>query len=99
MKKSKFFCLLALLLMMAVGAKADGLVVTSADIGKVLCTDGSLYATVTAAGNANKTPVAMIAYIDTQNHTGLAIALDNADYSIPWTDAESTIETWVTNNG
>lgn len=99
MKKSKFFCLLALLLMMAVGAKADGLAVTSADIGKVLCTDGSLYATVTAAVNANKTPVAMIAYIDTQNHTGLAIALDNADYNIPWTDAESTIETWVTNYG
>lgn len=99
MKKSKFFCLLALLLMMAVGAKADGLAVTSADIGKVLCTDGSLYATVTVAGNANKTPVAMIAYIDTQNHTGLAIALEDAGYNIPWTDAESTIETWVANNG
>lgn len=96
MKKSKFFCLLALLLMMAVGAKADGLAVTSADIGKVLCTDGSLYATVTAAVEANKTPVAMIAYIDTQNHTGLAIALDNAGYNITWTDAESTIESWVT---
>lgn len=89
--------LLALLLIVAVGAKADGLAVTTADIGKVLCTDGSLYETVTAAENANKTPVAMIAYIDTQNHTGLAIALENAanDY-ISWTDAESTIENWVT---
>ncbi len=89
--------LLALLLIVAVGAKADGLAVTTADIGKVLCTDGSLYETVTAAENVNKTPVAMIAYIDTQNHTGLAIALENAanDY-ISWTDAESTIENWVT---
>lgn len=86
--------LLALLLIAVVGAKADGLAVTTADIGKVLCTDGSLYATKTAAMQAGQTPVAMIAYIDTQNHTGLAIALEDAGYNIPWTVAESTIQSW-----
>lgn len=87
--------LLALLLIATVGAKADGLAVTTADIGKVLCTDGSLYASVSVAMLHDKMPVAMIAYIDTQNHTGLAIALENI-YGTPWTYAESTIQSWVT---
>lgn len=102
MKKIRFLFFLALLLMTAVGAKADGLVVTSNDIGKVICTDGSLYATVSAAGYAGKTPVAMIAYIDTQNHTGLAIALEDAVVNMyagcEWSEIDTHVQTWVSNN-
>lgn len=95
MKKKRLLYLVALLLMVALGAKADALAVTSDDIGKVVCTDGSIYATRGDAGNANKTAVAMIAYIDEQNRTGLAIAL-NWTWQSYWSYAESTVEQWVT---
>ncbi len=98
MKKIRFLFFLALLLMTAVGAKADGLAVTSDDIGKVLCNDGNLYDNVSAAEAENKFPVAMIAYIDTQNHTGLAIALEDArvypSYSCTWNEKDDFLQGW-----
>jgi hypothetical protein len=45
--------MLALLLTAVTGAKADVYPTSSADVGKVLCSDGTIYATVseaTAAG-------------------------------------------------
>lgn len=98
MKEKRLLYLVALLLMVALGAKADALAVTSDDIGKVVCTDGSIYATRDDAWNANKTAVAMIAYIDEQNRTGLAIAL-NWTWQSYWSYAESTVEYWVSNYG
>lgn len=67
--------MLSFLLMAVTGARA-GVECTTADIGKILCSDGSIYATVGDASSASKTPVAMIAYVDMVNKNGLAIALD-----------------------
>ena len=48
-------------------------------VGHVICTDGSTYATVSAAATAGKTPVAMIAYVGSASDCthGLAIALED----------------------
>ena len=107
MRKIRFFYLVALLLMAAVGARADALAVTSADIGKVICTDGSIYATKNDAWYDSKTPVAMIAYVDTRNGKALAIALSDAYYysndqykwQFQWAEAEDAVDAWVTENG
>ena len=50
--------------------------VTPDYIGSVVCTDGTVYADCTAATLANKTPVAMIAYVSGTG-SGLAIALND----------------------
>ena len=76
MKQFRLLTLLALLMTAATGAWAtDGIACSASDIGKVLCTDGSIYATVGDATTAQKTAAAMIAYIDATNNKGLAIAL------------------------
>ena len=62
MKKIRFLYLVVLLLMAALGAKADPLAVTSDDIGKLICTDGSIYATQDLASDAGKTAVAESGY-------------------------------------
>ena len=69
--------MLALLMTAVAGAWADEIVITTADIGKVLCTDRSFYPTVADAQAAGKTPVAMIAYLDEVNGKGLAISLED----------------------
>ena len=79
MRKTRFLYLVALLLTVAMGAKAGGIAMTTADIGKVLCTDGSIYETKNDVPY-DKTAAAMIAYVDEQNHEGLAIALEDAPY-------------------
>ena len=66
---------LALLFTAVTGAWADGIVCTASDLGKVLCTDGSIYENVSAASTAGKEAVAMIAYVDETNKNGLALAL------------------------
>ena len=67
-----------LLAMVAQGAWADGTIdCTPSDKNKVLCTDGSIYDNVSAAGAASKTPVAKIIVVDTENHKGLALALSD----------------------
>ncbi len=107
MKKLRLLYFVALLLMVAMGAKADErLNITSNDIGKILCTDGTLYATATAAEDDGKIPVAMIAYVDGLSHKGLAIALNDADvqygeYRYPgcaWNNIDTHLQTWVTEN-
>ncbi len=65
--------MLALLMTAVAGAWADGIVCSTADIGKVLCTDGSIYDYVYQAESANKTPVAMIAWVT--GNEGLAVGL------------------------
>ena len=95
MKKLRLLYFVALLLMVAVGAKADGLNVTSNHIGKILCTDGTIYSTAELADNAGKMPVAMIAYVDEQNHKGLAIGLLEV-YYCAWTEIDNQLQTWLT---
>ena len=70
---------LALLLTAVTGAWADGIVCTASDLGKVLCTDGSIYENVSAATTAGKEAAAMIAYVDETNKNGLALALTDEE--------------------
>ena len=68
--------MLALLLTAVTGAWADDdIYCTASDVGRVVCTDGSIYDNVSAAEADGKTAVAMIAYLDTENNHGLALAL------------------------
>ena len=78
----------------------DGIVCTASDLGKVICTDGSIVAKVSDATAASKTAAAVIAYVDETNKKGLALALaDDYGYQT-WTDITShspavTGGTWV----
>ena len=82
---------LALLLTAVTGAWADGIVCTASDLGKVLCTDGSIYENVSAATTAGKEAAAVIAYVDETNKNGLAIALAD-EGEMNWSTAMSTCE-------
>lgn len=80
----RLFMMFALLLTAATGAWADDSHLTSsADVGKVVCTDHTVYATVAEAKAAGKTPVAMVAYVNEELGTpqygkALAISLEDA---------------------
>ena len=75
---------LALLLTAVTGAWADGIVCTASDLGKVLCTDGSIYENVSAATTAGKEAAAVIAYVDETNKNGLALALTDEEGIYTW---------------
>lgn len=74
---------------------------TAADIGKVISTDGCIYASESDVhyGEGEKA-VAMIAYVDEENHKGLAIALNNVydgntyKSSFQWDEAAAAVQTW-----
>ena len=83
--------MLVLLAAVVTGAWADGIVCTASDLGKVLCTDGSIYEKVSAAEAAGKTAAAVIVYVDETNKKGLAIALAD-EGSMNWSTAKSTCE-------
>ncbi len=94
--------MLVLLVAVVSGAwAADGIECSASDIGKVICTDGSIYAKVSDVPTG-KTAAAMIAYIDMENKNGLALALSN-EGSMKWSDAITACEgksavaggTWV----
>lgn len=90
--KQKLLFLLVLLLTATTGAWAtDGIECSASDIGKVLCTDGSIYATVSDATAASKTAAAVIVYVDETNKKGLAIALAD-EGTMNWSTAKSTCE-------
>ena len=76
----KFLFSLAMLMMTA-AAWADVIPATKADVGKVLCSDGSIYATVSEATAAGKTAQAMIAYVDDEFGTALGISLEDGPIS------------------
>lgn len=61
---------------------AKGVYLSPDDIGKVVCVDGSIYATVSEATADGKTAVAMIAYINQDKQKGLAIALEDASAEV-----------------
>ena len=80
---------LVALLAVTTGAWADGIVCTASDLGKVLCTDGSIYENVSAATTAGKTAEAVIAYVDETNKNGLALALTDIPYYYTWDNSGS----------
>ena len=65
---------------------------TTADLGKIAGADGNIYNTKAAAEAAYTQAVAMIAYVDTENNNGLAIALSDEDNIMDWSTAKSTCE-------
>ncbi len=79
----------ASLISAAGGGSTDVIPCTAADLGKVLCTDGSIYATVSEAAAASKTAAAVIAYVDTENGKALALALAD-DGEMLWETAKTT---------
>ena len=89
MLKKVFMCFVALLAIAAAAAgpvRAQSITCSADDLGKVICTDGSIYATVSAATTAGKTAAAMIAYVDETNLNGLALALAE-DGDMNWSTA------------
>ena len=88
--KYKILMTLALLLTAATGAWADGISVTTEDFGKVICTDGSIYATEGEATAASKTAAAKIFFIDNVNKKGLALALADESGAMDWSTAKTT---------
>ena len=86
----KIIMTLALLLTAVTGAWADGISVTTEDFGKVICTDGSIYATVEDATAASKTAAAKIFFIDNVNKKGLALALADESGTMDWSTAKTT---------
>ena len=62
---------------------------TTDDVGKLVATDGSLFATADEVTAAGKTAAAMVAYVSSTGH-GLAIALSNEDSSPKYSNAGST---------
>ena len=77
----KILLSLVMLIMTAAAAWADVIPATKADVGKVVCSDGSIYVTVSAATAAGKTAQAMIAYVDDEFGTGLGISLEDGPIS------------------
>ena len=65
---------------------------TTADLGKIAGADGNIYNTKAAAEAAYTQAVAMIAYVDTENNKGLAIALSDEGNTMDWSTAKSTCE-------
>ena len=65
--------------------------VTSGNLGSVVTTDGTVYATVADASAASKTAAGMIAYVE-EIGRGLAIALADESGSMGWSTAKSTCE-------
>ena len=63
------------ILITAAAPAAEPITCTLEDVGKVLCSDGSIYATADAASADSKTAVAMITYLDVTTHKGLAMSL------------------------
>ncbi len=89
--RKRLLTMLVLLAAVVTGSWADGIVCTASDLGKVLCTDGSIYENVSAATTAGKTAAAVIVYVDETNKKGLAIALAD-EGSMNWSTAMSTCE-------
>ncbi len=89
-RKRKIFALFFALAASVGISWADVIPCTAADLGKVLCTDGSIYATVSEATAAGKTAAAVITYIDTENAKALALALADDGGEMDWATAKTT---------
>lgn len=70
-------------------APAGTVACTTADEGKVLCTDGTIYPTVALATEAGKTAAAKIIVVDPYNKVGLALALGNESSKMSWQTANN----------
>lgn len=94
--KKRFLSMLVLLASVVSGAWAQTTInVTADDLGKAVCTDGSIYEDVYKAQSAGKTAAAKIICLDTQNSKALALSLDNqavAPGTVDYATAQSRCE-------
>ena len=67
---------------------------TAADFGKVVCADGSVYATAADASSAGKTARAMIACVDGNYVLAIALA-DTSATGLLWGEAVESAVTWT----
>ena len=67
---------------------------TAADFGKVVCADGSVYATAADASSAGKTARAMIACVDGNYVLAIALA-DTSATGLLWNEAVESAVTWT----
>ena len=67
---------------------------TTSDFGKVVCEDGSVYATVADASSAGKTARAMIACVDGNYVLAIALA-DTSATGLLWGEAVESVGTWT----
>ncbi len=74
---------------------ADTVAVTDSDIGKIIGADGLVYASVAEAAEAETAAYAMIAYINSAESFGLAIAVGDADGPCTWDDAKASAMSWA----
>ena len=74
---------------------ADTISATSADIGKVIGANGNIYATVSAASSDGTTAYAMIAYVNAEDATGLAIAVQDIGNGYTWDAAMFAAASWA----
>ena len=78
MRTKKILLLLALLCAVVQGVwSQNGIYCTASDVGRVVCTDGSIYDNVAEATAANKTAAAKIIWVDETNKKGMALALQD----------------------
>ena len=75
------------------------LTISSTAIGKVLCTDGNIYATLSDATSADKTPAAIIAYVGSvTNYCDklIAIAIDDlSEDKLTWSEGQTAVGTYA----
>ena len=94
--RQKLLSILALLLMaVAQSAWAQTVNCLPSDIGKVLGTDGKVYATVSAAGGLDKVS-GMIAYVNTSTNKGIAIGPADLYYNSNEGSGKSPVSTAIT---
>ena len=80
--KKKLLFILALLCAVVQGAWAqNGIYCTASDVGRVVCTDGSIYDNVSAATAVGSHAVAKIIWVDEKNKKGLALNLWDEGYA------------------
>ena len=88
--KRKLLSILALLCLAVSGAWADNVICTTSDIGKLLGSDGNVYATATDVP-ANVTVSGMIAYVNTTEKRGLVIGPTDLNHNSTEGSGKSTI--------
>ena len=71
---------------------------TQSDIGKVIGADGNVYENKSAAQTAGTVAYAMIAYVNTEEATGLAIAINDIGNGYTWDAGVSKAAEFAANN-
>ena len=75
--RQKILFIIALLCAVTGAWARNGIYCTASDVGRVICTDGTIYDNVAAATAVGRTAVAKVIWIDETNKKGLALSLQD----------------------